>query len=182
MHCPRCGQQQTSDEIRFCTKCGLEISDVKDLLASEPTQTKANRKSENNKAARQGLMLIFSGFILILVLAILRDFLTIPKSLFAVTVLIFIIGGAIRMVLPSLLGGNNLTENKDASLESDLETNKLPGGQIFDKSLPEAEYRPPLNFGATNYETNELAAPPSVTEDTTGRLAKEVRQNNQSVN
>ena len=178
MHCPRCGQQQTSDEIRFCTKCGLEISDVKELLASEPTQTKAQRKSANNKAARQGLMLIFSGFILILILAILRDFLTIPKSLFAVTVLIFIIGGAIRMALPSLLDGKNITENKDDSLKSDLETKNLSGEQIFDKSLPEAEYRPPLNFGATKYDTNELVAPASVTENTTRKLAKEIQQNN----
>jgi hypothetical protein len=174
MHCPRCGQQQTSDEIRFCTKCGLEISDVKDLLAPETVQTTAQRKSANNKAARQGLMLIFSGFILMLILAILRDFFTIPKSLFAVTVLIFIIGGAIRMALPSLLGRNNFTENKDDSRESDLETNNLSGEQIFDKSLPEAEYRPPLNFDAKNYDTNELVVPPSVTEDTTRKLAKEI--------
>ncbi len=174
MHCPRCGQQQTSDEIRFCTKCGLEISDVKDLLAPETVQTKTQRKRANNKAARQGMMLVFSGFILILILAILRDFVTIPKSLFAVTVLIFIIGGAIRMSLPSLFGGNDVKENKDDWRERNLETNELPNGQIFDKSLPEAEYRQPLNFGATKYDTNELVAPASVTEDTTRRLAKEI--------
>ena len=178
MHCPRCGQQQNSDEIRFCTKCGLEISDVKELLALESVQTKASRKSANNKAVRQGLMLVFSGFIVILILAILRDFFTIPKSLFAVTVLIFIIGGAIRMSLPSLFVGNILKESKGDLSESDLETNELSGGQIFDKSLPEAEYRPPINFGTTNYDTKELIAPPSVTEDTTRKLEKEVQQNN----
>ena len=173
MHCPRCGFQQTSDEIRFCTKCGLEISDVKDLLAPNKVQTKAQRKSANNKAARQGLMLIFSGFILILILAILRDFYTIPQSLFAVAVLIFIIGGAIRMALPSLAGGKSSTKNEDDWRESDLETNKLSGGQSFDKILPEAEYRPPINFGAANYDTNELVAPVSVTEATTRNLEKE---------
>ena len=53
MHCPRCGHQQNSDEIRFCTKCGLEISDVKELLAPERRQKKANRKDEINRATRR---------------------------------------------------------------------------------------------------------------------------------
>ena len=170
MHCPRCGYRQTSDEIRFCTKCGLEISDVKNLLTPETVQTKAQRRSANNKAARQGLMLIFAGFISILILAILRDFFTIPQSLFAVTVLIFIIGGAIRMALPSLSGGKISTKNKDDWRKSDLETNKLSGAQSFDKTLPEAEYRPPVDFGAGNFDTNELVPLASVTEGTTREL------------
>ena len=173
MHCPRCGQRQNSDEIRFCTKCGLEISEVKELLAPESVQTKSNRKSANNKANSQGLMMVFAGFAVILILAILRDFINIPKSLFAVTVLIFIIGGAIRMALPSLFDGKNLTGSKDDMPEYDLETNKLSGGQFFDKSLPEAEYRPSVNFGVKSYDTNELLPITSVTEVTTRELEKE---------
>ena len=172
MHCPRCGHQQNSDEIRFCTKCGLEMSDVKELLAPALRETKTKRKSEINKATRQGLMMIFSGFVLILILAILRDFFTVTKSLFAVSVLIFIIGGAIRMSMPSLFGGNDLTKSDDLP-ESDLETNKLPGEQFFGKSLSEAEYRPPVNFSAKKYDTNELVTPSSVTEVTTRNLEKE---------
>lgn len=173
MHCPRCGHQQNSDEIRFCTKCGLEISNVKELLAPELRETKAKRKLENIKASRQGMMMVFSGFAVILILAILRDFFPIPKSLFAITVLIFIIGGAVRMSLPSLFGKNDLKENIDDFLKDELATNKLSGKQFFGKSLPEAEYRPPMNLGAKDYDTNELVAPLSVTEDTTRKLAKE---------
>ncbi|CAN5161071.1 hypothetical protein BH20ACI1_BH20ACI1_21990 [soil metagenome] len=176
MHCPRCGHQQNSDEIRFCTKCGLEIGDVKDLLAPELRQTKAQRKSELNKATRQGMIMIFSGFVVILILAILRDFFTVPKSLFAVAVLIFIIGGAIRMSLPSLFGGNNLAESKDDLPQHDLETNKSTGEQFSDKSLPEAEFHPPVDFGTKKFDTNELFAPSSVTEDTTKKLEKEFQR------
>lgn len=32
MFCPRCGQQQTSSEIHFCSRCGLQISGVRNLL------------------------------------------------------------------------------------------------------------------------------------------------------
>ena len=80
MHCPRCGQLQNSDEIRFCTKCGLEIGDVKELLAPQIRKSEAQRKSENKKAARQAMIMIFSGFVVILILAILRDFVAVPKS------------------------------------------------------------------------------------------------------
>lgn len=176
MHCPRCGQEQNSGEIRFCTKCGLEMSDVKELLAPELRQTKAERKSEINKATRQGMTLVFAGFISILILAILRDFVTVPKSLFAVCVLIFIIGGAIRMSLPSLFSGNSSTESKDDLLERDLETNKLSGEHFSDNSLPEAEFRPPVNFGAKSFDTNDLVPLSSVTEDTTRELEKEFQR------
>jgi len=175
MHCPRCGQQQNSDEIRFCTKCGLEIGDVKELLAPELRQTKANRKSEIGKANRQGMMMIFSGFAVVLILAVLRDFVAVPKSLFALSVLIFIIGGAIRMSMPTLFGGNNLKQKNDQLPEKDLETNELPSTRFSGKSLPEAEYHPPLNFGAKTFDTNELISPPSITEDTTRELAKEIQ-------
>ncbi len=173
MHCPKCGHQQTSDKIRFCTKCGLEIGDVKALLAPELREKKAKRKSEIGKAQRQGMMMVFSGFAVILILAILRDFVDVPKSLFAVAVLIFMIGGAIRMSMPSLFSQNNSSESQDDLSEIDLETNKLSGGQVFEKALPEAEFYPPVNFGAKKYDTNELIAPSSIAEETTRKLKKE---------
>ena len=176
MHCPQCGQQQNSDEIRFCTKCGLEVGDVKELLAPELREVKAKRKSEVNKATRQAMIMIFSGFAVILILAILRDFVAIPKSLFAISVLIFIIGGAIRMAMPSLFGSKNLKEIKDDSLEYSAETNELQSAQFPAKSLPEAQYHAPVNFGAKNFDTNDLAAPPSVTENTTRKLEKEFQE------
>ena len=176
MHCPRCGHQQNSDDIRFCTKCGLEVGDVKELLAPELREIKAKRKSENNKATRQGMMMVYAGFAVILILAVLRDFVAIPKFLFAVIVLIFIIGGAIRMAMPSLFGSNNLKEGKDDSLEYSAETNELQSAQFPAKSLPEAQYHVPVNFGAKSFDTNDLAAPPSVTENTTRKLEKEFQE------
>ncbi len=172
MHCPRCGHQQNSDEIRFCTKCGLEISEVKDLLAPELRQTKARRRSERNKAARQGIMLMFFGFAVILILAMLRDFVAVPKFLFALSVLIFIIGGAIRMSLPTLFGGNNLKRQDDLPA-NDLIKNELPDGKFPVKSLPEDEYRSPENFGTRKFDTNELVPVSSITEETTKNLDKE---------
>lgn len=33
MHCPRCGQQQVSDEIKFCSRCGFSLGLVSDIVA-----------------------------------------------------------------------------------------------------------------------------------------------------
>jgi uncharacterized membrane protein YvbJ len=50
MHCPRCGHQQKLEKTSFCTKCGLEMSDVKELLTSEQSEKKEKRKSEIKKS------------------------------------------------------------------------------------------------------------------------------------
>ncbi len=34
MHCPRCGQQQVSDETKFCSRCGFQLGLVSELLAN----------------------------------------------------------------------------------------------------------------------------------------------------
>ncbi|MBS1795680.1 MAG: hypothetical protein JSS81_17630 [Acidobacteria bacterium] len=177
MHCPRCGHRQNSDEIRFCTKCGLEIGEVKELLtAPARRETAERRRNARNKANRQGMMMVFAGFAVIILLAILRDFVTVPKAFFALAVLVFIIGGAVRMAMPSLFGDNDSKDARDDSRADDLDTNRLPHAQTFDNALPEAEYRPPLDRGAKDYDTAKLArVPASVTEETTKSLREEIR-------
>src|SRR5258708_37224499 len=32
MHCPNCGQQQVSNETKFCSRCGLPLGIVSELL------------------------------------------------------------------------------------------------------------------------------------------------------
>ncbi len=174
MHCPRCGQQQNLEETRFCTKCGLEIGDVKELLAPELRQTRLQRKNALDKARQQGAITIFSSFALIIIFAGLREFYPLPKFI-ALIFLLFMIGGAFRAAMPSLFGGKFSADDNDDLPERDLETGKLSGEQIYGKYLPEAEYRPGVNFGTRKFDTNELIAPPSVTEETTRNLDKELK-------
>jgi hypothetical protein len=35
MFCPKCSQQQSSEEARFCSRCGLQLGVVKALLAAD---------------------------------------------------------------------------------------------------------------------------------------------------
>jgi ribosomal protein L37E len=33
MYCPKCSQQQVSEEVRFCSRCGFSLSAVRELIA-----------------------------------------------------------------------------------------------------------------------------------------------------
>jgi len=35
MHCPKCGQQQVSDEMRFCSRCGFALGIVTELILTQ---------------------------------------------------------------------------------------------------------------------------------------------------
>src|SRR4028119_1734357 len=34
MFCPKCSQQQVSDEVRFCSRCGFQLGVVAELLST----------------------------------------------------------------------------------------------------------------------------------------------------
>lgn len=172
MHCPQCGQQQNSDKIRFCTKCGLDLSEVKDLLTFGAKE-KIKRKNAQNKAVRQGFVMIIAGLAIAMILGALHENVYIPKIAIILPLVFFMLGGVLRMVLPVFSGESNLEGEKNDSFINDLKTSKLKGEQISEKKLPEAEFSPPLEFSVKKYDTNELAAPPSVIEETTRQLEKE---------
>ena len=45
MYCPNCGQQQISDEMRFCSRCGLALSGLAEWLARGGVPAKPEEKS-----------------------------------------------------------------------------------------------------------------------------------------
>src|SRR5215210_6173514 len=72
MFCPKCGQQQVADNTRFCSRCGLAISNLAEWIASggvlaarteaAPPQALA---SPRRKGIRRGAKLMFwSGVLL----------------------------------------------------------------------------------------------------------------------
>ena len=173
MHCPKCGQEQNSDEIRFCSKCGFDLKGVKELLAPEKYRARAKGNEARVRGFQQGAGLLVFGFVLTCVLFILREFGAVPGSYSKIAFMAFLTLGIARMCIPVIFSGNDSNESKNDLFKPDLETNKLSGAQIRDKSLPEAEYRPPVNVAAKTFDTNELVPIPSVTEGTTRNLEKE---------
>lgn len=65
MHCPRCGQQQVSNETKFCSRCGFQLVIVAELLLNggvlpQLVALQAKRTFFNKK---NGVMLSLAWFI-----------------------------------------------------------------------------------------------------------------------
>ena len=172
MHCPQCGHKQNSGDTSFCSKCGLEISEIKELLNSGSVRSKSEIERKRRKATKQGMIMIFSGLGLLMILAALRDTFSIPKVVILLTFIILMLGGVFRMILSLFSDETEVSEKTD----NISRTQELTGEQNSNKSLPEAEYRPPLDFETKTFDTNELAKPTSVTENTTKHLKEKLPQ------
>ena len=63
MYCPKCSQEQVSDETRFCSRCGFQLNVVKALLAEESAPQSAEiqkpKRSLNKRDLTIGAALMF---------------------------------------------------------------------------------------------------------------------------
>ena len=71
MYCPKCSQPQVSDEVQFCSRCGLPLLNLKELVSSEgKTRLNTSYKdkdalSPRQKGTRHGVILMLLSIILI---------------------------------------------------------------------------------------------------------------------
>src|ERR1044071_4979306 len=69
MYCPKCGQQQISDEMRFCSRCGLALHGLAEWLAGGGLPAQRNVEVQQvsaNSPRRKGIrraakLMFFSG-------------------------------------------------------------------------------------------------------------------------
>jgi len=172
MYCPNCGQQQVSDEMRFCSRCGQALSGLAEWLAgvSVPV-TRAERRqaaavaSPRRKGIRRAAKLMFfSGvlFPIFLVISLAIDEggpLIIPVLLFFVSLVMMLYA--------------RLFSDRHAPITYQSPQTSVPGPTSTRSSLPPATSIPVPNAGRQQVRTNELAQPPSVTEHTTRLLDNE---------
>ncbi|HKG23902.1 MAG TPA: hypothetical protein VKC34_18510 [Blastocatellia bacterium] len=71
MHCPKCGGQQSSNEVKFCSRCGFYLGVVTELLNLDGTlpgrevAVTPPGRSGRKKKIRQGAKLLFFGAALV---------------------------------------------------------------------------------------------------------------------
>src|SRR5690242_2918862 len=82
MFCPNCGQQQISDEMRFCSRCGLALSGLAEWLTGGalPAQRKPDVQISPASPRRKGIrraakLMFYSGvlFPIFLIISIAID-------------------------------------------------------------------------------------------------------------
>jgi hypothetical protein len=184
MHCPKCGQQQVSDEMRFCSRCGFALGTVSELLLTggilpEPeTESFAARFSGRKRGKRLGLLLMLTGFVLAIIAGIINDSLTndplnapglAGKLVLFSPAIIIGVAGFVRFLYAWLLETNLKSGTSPAIARSAQMKSALNVAEDH-VALAASNSVPAPNFGAKRGDTTEMVNAPSVTENTTKLL------------
>ena len=182
MYCPSCGQQQVSEEMRYCSRCGLALAGLAEWLsgggvplrATEEAQVAPDSRRRKNMR-RAAKLMFFSGVLLPLFLAISIGVdepgpLIVPFFIFFVALMWMLYA---RLFM-SKTAPANYQAPQSAIPSGSFQTSTLASGQARGSLPPAAAGNIPVS-GASRQQvrTNELAQRPSVTEHTTRLLDNE---------
>ncbi len=182
MFCPRCGQEQASEEIRYCSRCGFQLGLIARILASDgslPQSEEIYNKQKGwftrSNGWKFGLAWFLVFFLLTPIFAI-----TGVGGLPELSVVVGFIGGLL-IILFSFIFLKKEPQARDAeqlipaqkareyeALHGKTNQNVLPPQQ----SIPASAYVPPVNSWKAP-DTSDLARPGSVTEGTTKLLERD---------
>jgi hypothetical protein len=170
MYCPNCGQQQVSDEMRFCSRCGLALSGLAEWLAGglpvkRADETPVPSPSRRRKAMRRAAKLMFFSVALFPIFLAMSIGIDEPGPLFVPSILFFV---SLMWMAYSRL----FIEETSPMISHTAQASTF-------RSTPSRESLPPANttaipdFSRQRVRTNELVEMPSVTEHTTKLLDNE---------
>lgn len=176
MHCPSCGQQQVSNETKFCSRCGLPLSVVAEVLSYGgflPQLAELNKKTtiftRRNGIAFSLLWCLFFLLIMTPLWGIMN-----VEELAGASAIIGIFGG-LMFLISSLI----FLKKPFVSYAQPIQAPSHLYGQPQQSALPPQQSIPAQQYGAPQAgnwrDTNDLQ-PTSVTESTTRLLNDEERR------
>lgn len=179
MHCPRCGQQQVSEETRFCSRCGFPLGLVSEVLANGgflPQLADLHTKKKKFWTRKNGMKIGLTWFLVAtFLLTPLAALAGLEEGAGAIAVLGFM-GGLLMMFFSWMfLEGEPKIAQFDTAYQP---VNYLSGNVTRQNVLPPQQTQPVQDFvppSAGSWKapnTGELV-PHSVTEGTTKLLQKE---------
>ena len=162
MYCPNCGQQQISDEMRFCSRCGLALTGLPEWLAGgrmqRVEQAPVPEPSRRRKHLRRAAKLMFVSGVLFPVFFAISIAIDEGGPMFIPCLVLFV--SLVWMLYARLFISNTPRVDYQAPQTTALGSMPARGSlpPVTTTSIP---------VGRTQVRTNELAQPPSVTENTT---------------
>jgi hypothetical protein len=170
MYCPNCGQQQMSDEMRFCSRCGIALSGLAEWLAGshlprERVDNTSIAASPRRKGIRRAAKIMFFSAVLFPVFLMISFVVNHGEPMIVPTVIFFV--SLVMMLYARLFSDKTAPVNNQVAQTSTLNSSAARG------SLPPAANNPLPGFGRQRVRTNDLAQPPSVIENTTRLLDNE---------
>ncbi len=184
MYCPRCSQQQVSEETKFCSRCGFPLGLVTEILAHGGflPQLADLYKSKKLFTRRNGLIFSLFWFMIFMLLLILAGISGAPNQFVGSVAIIGTMGASIMTIASFLilkkepdnlkLQNHELLTGNFHNLHSTHQPSALPPQQ----TQPANSYVPPPGaWQAPN--TGDFVRPSSVTEGTTKLLEKDKMKN-----
>ncbi len=180
MYCPRCSQEQVSETIKFCSRCGLELGLVSEIVETGGTPERLAEDSEQigGFSRRNGLIVSLIWFLLFIVFVIPLSLLAdAHEDLIAIFGMLGFFGTVIIAMFSVFLGTRKKTLVKDSGMETT--TKGVFGTNPNAKVLAEVKTQPANDFISPDvprhsYETGKVSQPPSVTEETTKLLERDL--------
>jgi len=176
MFCPQCGQERTSIETNYCSRCGLLLTGFIDLLQTgglnpHATTSKAAKVlSPRRRGIRKGLFIFLLTFLFAPIVGIISMALRVEPFGVGIVTVLFFIGGLLRIIYALMFespeAGDPTREEKILANAVRFQDQQSRGALPPATSIPAANYSPPPAPGWR--ETNDLV--PSVTEGTTKLL------------
>ncbi len=181
MHCPRCGQQQISDQTKFCSRCGFQLGLVAELLENGgflPQLAELYKGKSTIFTRKNGLVFTVLWFIFFVMM--MPAFFGIAgeddaagvSAVFGIfsTMMLLIFSLAVLKKAPKSyeLAAHQMTPHQPAQMYGNPAAQALPPQQ----SQPASTYMPPEGSWRAP-DTGDLVRPGSVTEGTTKLLKKD---------
>ena len=171
MYCPNCGQQQVSNEMRFCSRCGLALTGLVEWLAGSRLPIKHEDEvqvptpSRRRKGLRRAAKLMFVSGVLFPIFLVISLAVNEGGPMIIPVVVFFV--SLVLMLYARLFSDPTAPGIAQAAQTSALGSTSTRG------SLRPAANIPMPEAGRPRARTNELAQPASVTENTTRLLDNE---------
>jgi hypothetical protein len=169
MYCPRCGQQQVSGEVRFCSRCGFHLGGVEELLATggllPVSQGNAPETtiSPRQKGVRFGVKLLLLSLVLLPFIIAVSVFTDSPAMM--VVFFTLFLSGLSRMLYARFF--------EEASQAPAYKAPMGIGTGAGSPALPPWSGPPVASASSRGVDTRQVRQPPSVTESTTNLLDRE---------
>lgn len=186
MYCPRCGEQQSSGNLRFCSKCGLPLGLVSEVLSNGGTLPQLEELYQGKKFLTRKNGIFFSIFWFILFVPFGAAFWAVldVEELSAVSAVFGVFSSLLILLFSLFFLGK---PPKDSINQAIIQNNNaipqnLSSQQTQQNVLPEQQIQAAQDFVAPtssswkSYDTGEFVQPGSVTEGTTKLLKKELTE------
>ena len=182
MHCPRCGQQQISNETKFCSRCGFQMGLIPELIANNgmlPQLAELYQQNQSWFTRKNGVIFSLLWFVTFVMMIPAFAGLGDAEEIAAVSA-VFGLFSTVMLLIFSLgfLKKTQKTINLAALEAHQMQATSLHGSTPAQHALPPQQttsaqsYTAPQGSWRTP-DTGEFATPGSVTDSTTKLLTKD---------